>query len=238
MKQTTKILLAITGALALAVVLLTVWARLSVGGILESGRSDEEAVELSGSRVERSFEVGSFSRIEVKGGWEVDVRAGNPAAVSVTADEALMDELTVEASGGTLTLGSESWNFGRDARLSAEITVPSLDAVSVSGGVDGTISGFSGSSLALDISGAADIDGTDNSYERLNVTVEGAADVDFADSRAVNAEVRLDGAGNIELTMAGGELTGRIGGVGSVTYGGEVSREAVAVEGVGSVERR
>lgn len=47
-----------------------------------------------------------------------------------------------------------------------------------------------------------------------------------------------DGAGNVDLTMDGGELFGRIGGVGSVTYAGEVSSESVRFDGLGSVERR
>ncbi|MFW6289067.1 MAG: hypothetical protein ACOC2Q_04735, partial [Spirochaetota bacterium] len=70
------------------------------------------------------------------------------------------------------------------------------------------------------------------------VDVDGAANVDFSSAEVVNASVEMDGASNLSITMAGGSLTGALRGVGNVTYGGEISREAIRVEGLGRVRRR
>jgi hypothetical protein len=224
--------------LVVAVIILAAWARMSVGNVLEETGDGRSGVELSGTRIERSFEVGEFTGIEVRGGWRVTVVQGAEVSVAVTADKALMDRITVERSGDTLELGAREWVLHHDARLEAKVTVPSLSRFVVRGGADARIRGFSGDELSVEVAGAADIDGENNRFEQLNLTVEGAGDLDFTTSSAVHAMVTLDGAGNVALTMAGGELTGSIGGVGSVTYGGEVSREAIRVDGVGSVERR
>jgi hypothetical protein len=238
-KQTTKVVLAIIGALVLAVVGLGVYARVTVGNLLADAGEAGERVELSGTRIERSFDVEEFEEIEVSGGWEVSVREGSSFDVLIETDEALFDLLSVERRGETLRIGSEQkWYWDEKARLRATITMPSVSALRVAGGADVDLDGFTGELLAIGISGAADVTADDSVWDRLEVQVSGAANVDFADSRVTDAEVRLDGAGNVELTMAGGELTGRIGGVGSITYGGEVARESVDIGGVGSVERR
>jgi hypothetical protein len=47
----------------------------------------------------------------------------------------------------------------------------------------------------------------------------------------INAELRYEGVYKIELSMAGGELTGTIEGVGKVIYDGEVRKESIRKEG-------
>ncbi|NNK84365.1 MAG: hypothetical protein HKO91_02280, partial [Desulfobacterales bacterium] len=41
----------------------------------------------------------------------------------------------------------------------------------------------------------------------------------------------------IELSMAGGELTGKLKGTGEVIYNGEVSKESIRTDGTGKVRR-
>lgn len=239
MKQTTKIVLAIIGVLVVAVVGLAVYARVTLDSLLTDADGAGERVELSGTRIERSFDVADFEQIEVRGGWQVAVREGADFDVRIETDEALLELVSVERTGDTLEIGSQrKWYWNEDARLRATVTMPTLSALRVAGGADVDIAGFSGGALALGISGAADVTAADAAWDRLAVQVSGAANVDFTAGRVTDAEVRLDGAGNVELTMGGGELTGRIAGVGSITYGGEVSRESVDIDGLGSVERR
>jgi hypothetical protein len=238
-KQTTKIVLVIVVVLVLVVVGLAVYARVTVGNLLASPADPSERVELTGTRIERSYEVRDFESIEIRGGWQVAVRQGPQFEVRIETDEALFERISVERDGETLVIDSQQeWYWDEKARLRASITMPALSGLTVAGGGDVDLGEFTGDLLAIKISGAADVTADGSSWDRLELHVGGAANVDFTESRVTHAEVRLDGAGNVELTMAGGELTGRIGGVGSITYGGQVSREFVDIDGLGSVERR
>ena len=238
MKRTSKILFGIIAGLVVVVMALAVGARMYVGSVIGSGKDREARMELSGTRAERSFEESEFDRIEISGAWQMEVRRGDNYRVHVAADEALLDKVSVERRGTTLNIEAEKWGWHEDARLRAELVMPNLSGLSASGGVDVEIADFVESDLKLDIAGAAHVEGHDNRIDRLVIIAEGASDIDFTSSKVVNADVRMDGAGNVDLTMDGGELVGRIGGVGSVTYAGEVSNESVRFDGLGSVERR
>ena len=237
MKGTTKIVLGIVGALVIIVIALAIGARVVVDSILSSGGEDD-AIELSGNRIERSFDLRDFTEIEVTGGWQIAVTQGDSYGVTVTADEALMEHIIVEREGDALRVGADRWRWSNEGRLRLEVTTPQLSRINVDGGADVRLSGLRTDSLRIDIDGAGNITATDTQVERLEIEVDGAANVDFVESAVVNADIRMSGAGNVEITMAGGELAGRIEGVGSVTYGGEVSRRTIRVVGLGSVERR
>lgn len=237
MKGTTKIVLGIIGALVVIVIALAIGARVVVDNMLSSG-GEGDSIELSGNRIERSFDLEEFSAIEVTGGWQIAVTQGDSYAVTVSADEALMEHIVVERQGDALRVGADRWRWSSEGRLRLEVTTPRLSRIDVDGGADVRLSGVQTDSLRIDIDGAGNITATDARVERLEVGVEGAANVDFVESSVVNADIRMSGAGNVEITMAGGELAGRIEGVGSVTYGGEVSRNTIRVDGLGSVERR
>ncbi len=53
----------------------------------------------------------------------------------------------------------------------------------------------------------------------------------------INADLRYKGVYKIELSMAGGELTGKIKGVGKVIYDGEVQKESIHKDGPGMIIR-
>ena len=238
MKQTTKIVLAIVGVLVVIVIGLAVGARVVIDNMLTDTGGGEPAVELSGNRIERSFDVAGFTDIEIEGGWQVFVTRGEGYDVAVTADEALMEHVVVERQGETLRVDAERWSWSRDGSMRVEVTMPELSGIAVNGGADVAIREMDTEALRIEVAGAGNITGTGSRIGLLEVEVEGAANVDFVESSVVDADIRMSGAGNVELTMAGGELAGVIEGVGSVTYGGEVSRRTITVEGLGSVERR
>jgi len=237
-KTTTKIVFGIIGALAIAVIALAITARVSLERVLTAGEGGGEEVELTGTRVEREYDIRDFTDIEVRGGWQISVTQGEEFAVGVGADEALIDRITVERDGDTLVVGSERWSWANDAHLRLDVVVPQLSLLSVEGGADVQLSGLDAERFEIEVDGAGDIRGTDARIGELEIEIDGAANVDFVESRVTTADVRISGAGEVALTMAGGELTGRISGVGSITYAGEISRESVDIDGLGSVERR
>src|SRR6185295_2500312 len=121
---------------------------------------------------------------------------------------------------------------GRNSRRwTARVTMPSLESLDVSGAGAVTFSGFEGATLAVNVSGAADVRGHAGRYRDLDIALSGAASVDLRDVVATSATVALSGAGSIRVHLDGGTLTGNASGAGSIEYSGTVSAERVSKSG-------
>jgi hypothetical protein len=63
----------------------------------------------------------------------------------------------------------------------------------------------------------------------------GAFDMDFHGNPVHFAEIKLSGSSAVDLTMAGGDLKGRISG--RVRYDGDIRDQEVNISGSGSIKR-
>jgi hypothetical protein len=233
-KRTNHILL---GALAVALVLI-IGTVFTARGILAQAVRDAETIELSGTRVEREYTVEAFSELAVSGGWRVDINQGSDRALRISGDSALVDGVSVEVTGGVLSISSEGAAPAFNGGLSAVITLPSLERIETTGSSDVRLRGFRQEEMRVRNHGASNVAAEGLVIGQLFLGSEGAGNFDFSASQVRSAEVMLEGAGNVELTMDGGALTGRISGLGNVEYGGTVAEESIRVDGLGSVERR
>ena len=233
-KRTNHILL---GALAVALVVV-IGTILTARSILAQAVENVETIELSGTRIEREYAVEDFSRLAITGGWRVSISRGATQTLSISGDSALVNDVTVAVSDGLLSISSEGAAPAFDGGLSAEITVASLESLETIGGSDVRLRSLNQEELRIRNHGASNVQAEGLVVRRLRLESEGAGNFDFTDARVHSAEVVMEGAGNVEVTMDGGELTGRISGLGNVEYGGSVARESIRVDGVGSVERR
>ena len=78
---------------------------------------------------------------------------------------------------------------------------------------------------------------TDSSVENLDLSSEGACNIDLEKASITNALVNLRGASNASINMNGGSLSGKIEGVGNLSYSGTVSSETVKTDGLAKVEK-
>ena len=184
-----------------------------------------------------SEDLSGFTRISAEGGWKITIIPGE-YAVSVSASERDEDDVRVSRRGDALHLWFAPGMRSSSESPEARISVPDLSRIDIDGGAQVRLTGMEISSLEIRVNGAATVTGIDARIEELHVDVDGAANVDFSSAEVVNASVELDGASNLSITMAGGSLTGVLRGVGNVTYGGDISREAIRIDGLGRVRRR
>ena len=213
-----------------------------------------------GPMVSEAFNLEEFNAVNIAGGaWEVLIEQGNEFYVEATYPKNLRDDFdihvhqdtliidgpkfsfqsTFQCSGRIETPESSSQNSKKTKRSSghykAKIRIPSLTSIRVDGVEDVVINGFNEESLNIYIEGMAKIYAEDSSADHLNVSLEGLGQADLRDLLAVDANVRLDGAGEILLNMDGGVLQGKLDGVGSIRYEGEILREEIEVNGLGEV---
>jgi hypothetical protein len=190
----------------------------------------------------RSVALEGFTGVEVRGQWELMIERGDRWAVELSYPAAVDDRASAELEDQTLVIGAGMsgfrTGFGRGPRMTAHVTMPSLETLEISGAAHLEFSGFEGTKLTVRASGATDLEGRASRYRDLELSLSGAGMLDLRDVIATNANVNLSGVGSIELRLDGGVLSGNASGAGSIDYSGTVAEERISKSGAVSVRRR
>jgi len=188
--------------------------------------------DLSGDIVTDTRFGGPFTSVRLEGAGDVTIVAGATSSVQVTADSALMDGITTTIDDGVLVL-DEHWGFRvRNPHITFLVTVPELEAVSLAGAGDITISGVDTAAFDVSLAGAGDIT-VSGRADRVSVRVAGAGDID---ARALNGRdvvARVAGVGDITVS-ASDTLDASVAGVGDITYFGDPTVTS-SVAGLGTI---
>lgn len=195
--------------------------------------------EGSGTLVTERLALSGFTGIKVGGSWEVTVRPG-PYDVQVTVDDNVVDDLRVEVRGDALHFGLRPQVRLRRVTLRAQVTMPALDAVRVSGSGEATFADFESPSLRLGVSGSGDVEGSGISVGVLDAGISGSGDITLEGCASESAGVSITGSGDVTLHGASdeqpaGALTLQISGSGSADLDGCAFASAnVGITGSGS----
>jgi hypothetical protein len=192
----------------------------------------------SGPPVSETRPITTFTRLEVSGDLELDVRLFNrpDPGVRITAGEKSIDRIETELEQNTLKISTKSrgLTIGPDplGPVSISLGVPALVGMVVEGKADVLLSGLSAKAFELRVNGSGDISARGR-VDDLSLEVDGSAETQLADLATQTAQVRLDGSGDTELTVTR-TLELVVEGSGDVIYHG---RPAVSsrIEGSGDV---
>jgi len=168
----------------------------------------------SGNLVTEEFEFSDFTRVEVGSAFEVEIVRADSYRVSVTADDNLFEHIQVSKQGETLKIGLKLLPLRPlFTTLRAEITMPRIYDLDLSGATRGTVSGFS-------------------STENLDVGVSGASSLNLVEMSAGDVEFELSGASKArgEIT-AGGDARIDLSGASSVQLQGSASDLVIDASG-------
>jgi len=211
----------------------------------------------SGNVVTQEEAISDFDKVETSHSFVVDIKQGEAFSVIIRVDDNLVEQLQVEKFGSTLKIGLEpAVSIVSNATLEAEITMPELTGLDISGASNATISGFkSTKNLTVDLSGASslrgDIEAGDTSFDlsgssnanltgsggNLNLDASGSSDVDLSDFPVADAEIDASGASTVTVVPSG-RLDVEASGASNVTYLGEPSMGTIETSGASSVESR
>jgi hypothetical protein len=196
------------------------------------------ALRGSGTPATEARELDSFETIDLGGAFDLVVHV-DPAAtqkVEVTADDNLLEKVETSVSGGELDIGFEEVSFIRPKTpIRVEVWVPSLLAIDASGAADIDVEGLHGERFTLELSGASDST-LRGAVDRFEVEISGAGDLDARHLKAKTVTLELSGAGEAEL-FASESLDVEISGAGEVTYFGNPTSVSQEVSGAGSVKK-
>ncbi len=201
-------------------------------GLLNFGSCNSNAVRGSGNAKTESRAVASFSKIDLTGAPDVEVTVGPATSVELTADDNLLPMIETTVSGETLKIGSKG-SYSTSLGVKVKITVPSLDALAISGSGNVHVKGLKTGEMEVKIAGSGNITLT-GGVDRLRVHILGSGDVRATDLAAKDVQVSVTGSGDAAV-RASEQLDARVTGSGSVRFAGNPPQVQKHVTGSGDI---
>jgi len=189
--------------------------------------------EGSGVPATQTRDLPAFTSVELAGGNNVVVHVGGKQSVVVKADDNLLNRVTTEVDAGTLVVGNTPGGLTTKSPMSVDVTVPTLDALTLAGGGNILVDGIEATHLTVTLSGSGNVTGS-GTAAALDVTLAGSGNVRFTRVSSENVHAVLSGSGNIFVT-ATKSLDASVPGSGTIAYAGNPQYVTKAVTGSGAI---
>jgi hypothetical protein len=217
--------------------------------------SVNRSIRGNGNSATRNHSVGSFTKVDVSGPFDVFVSQGTTASVRVEADENLQEYIEVRVAGDGLNIDTRDHvNLRPRSAIRVYITSPVYNGLSVTGSGDlKSNSRLTSDHLSLNVTGSGDmavevdapvvnseITGSGSISIRgatrsLDAEVNGSGEVHAFDLLSENTTIAISGSGDAEV-FASKQLKINVAGSGDVRYKGSASVNQ-SVAGSGNVRK-
>ena len=210
----------------------------------------------SGDLTTETFNFSDFSRVEAHSGFQIELTQSNTFSIEITADDNIHEFIEVEKSGETLSIRLRGNRFYHSVTLRAKVTMPELYKIELSGGSQGSITGFSSShDFEVEMSGGSrlsgDITASDTVLELsggsqanlegegddLTVDTSGGSQLDLEDFLIDNANIKISGGGRATVNVSG-TLDVDLSGGSRVLYVGDPTLGSVKLSGDSRVSEK
>jgi len=207
----------------------------------------------SGNEITVSPEVSGFDSLDIGHSFEVDIIQSQTYSLVVTVDDNIEQYLVIDDSGGTLTLNLDDNRSYTNVTLRAQISMPKLSALELSGASKAEFTQFASSDpFDLRVSGASEAKGDieagdvtikvsgasevhlNGEGQDLLLEVSGASHVDLGEFTVDDATLDLSGASEATVNVSG-ILNVDASGASGVTYFGSPKLGDIETSGASSI---
>lgn len=170
---------------------------------------------------DRTFMVGSFTRIRVDGPFAVTVKTGGSPGAKATGSSDALDGLTIRVDGDTalVTMGAHDWSSDSGDMIvppTITLTTPALQSATINAGATLSIDAMKGQKVDLALNGSGALSVGAITADLLNARIVGTGQMTLA-GKAQRALVVVTGAGSVAATdLVAGDLTARTDGPGNL----------------------
>jgi len=210
-----------------------------------------------GNQKTETLDFQDFSAVDAGSAFQVSITQSSTYSVRITAGENVFDRIEVIQEGETLKISVEPGVFFGAFNAKAEITMPTLNSLELSGASKGTAEGFgdenhfaatvSGASslefsnfmvgdIVFDVSGASHVTGQ-GTGNNLTSTVSGASNLDLTNFQVNDADVSLSGASHATVNPTG-RLDVDASGASNLQYLGEPTLGNINTSGGSNVNKK
>ena len=210
-----------------------------------------------GELISEEMEYTDFNSVDVSSAFEVEIKQSSSYSILITADEKIFDNIKVTKSGNTLSIGVEPGIVISLMRLKAEITMPNLVELALSGASRGTIEGFNSSeSFIVELSGASRLEMQDINVGNIDIDlsgastliaegsgndlvsiISGASRLDLTDFPTDNGDLNISGASQVTVNLVG-TLDAVVGGASTLYYIGEPTMGDIDISGGSTINQK
>ena len=154
----------------------------------------------SGKVATESREARGFTGVAVSIPATVVLRQGEPASVSVEADDNLLPEVETVVEGGTLKIRfKRSLDIPGRATLRVLVVSPTIESLSLAGSGDILAESLRSKSLSISVSGSGDVRIAKLEAESLKASIAGSGDVKVA-GKVATLSASIAGSGDLEAS--------------------------------------
>jgi hypothetical protein len=204
---------------------------LSLFAITALAASQGTHVRGNGILKQEMRKVGNFTKIQVGGAVEVQVKVGPSPSLRIEAESNILPLYKTTVQGGTLTVHHKD-GVSTTKPIKLWITVPSLKGVNISGASEMTITNLKTPKFDVEVSGASNLTAM-GSADNLNLSASGASELNLLKLSAKSARVDASGASQIDLSVSS-KLSGDVSGASEIAYRGKPTT-SVSTSGASSV---
>jgi hypothetical protein len=188
----------------------------------------------SGKRELQKREVAPFTSITTEGAFAIEVTCQKNLALEVEGDDNILEYVTSDVSNNVLRLKNTK-NYSVNEPVKFKISVPNLEALSVSGAGKIEIKGMNNEKFEIDSSGAPTIS-VSGTTKVIDIDTSGAGKIDTHNLHASRGIVDSKGVSRIDLDVAE-QLDVTVSGPSMVFYKGDPVVNKT-IHGPGKVEKR
>jgi hypothetical protein len=159
----------------------------------------------SGNVITQEEAIADFDKLDISNGFQVDVSRGDSFSVVIRVNDNLVEHLQVAKRGSTLDIGLKPGRFYnlRDATLEADIKMPELIGLDLSGGSHGTVTGFESTrDLVLDLSGGSHATLAGAAGD-VTIDASGGSEADLSGFSVADASVEASGGSEVTVNVSG-----------------------------------
>lgn len=186
-----------------------------------------------GPMVSQNRPIEEVSAVSLDSRGDLVITRGEPS-LTITAGSGVIDSLTAEIRDGVLHLGTKR-GFGMfhgDVRY--ELSLPTLESLTVTGAGDVTADFGGASSVLVAIEGNGDVDGSGIGSESVSATIDGSGDLELM-GETDRLEVSIEGSGDIDLgELVARDVTASIDGSGEIRVRATATLHA-SISGSGTI---
>ena len=204
-----------------------------------------------------TLEFSGFSTVEAGSAFQVTITQSDTYSVKISAGENIYDRIQVTQEGQTLKIFVSPGVFFGTFDAKAEITMPNLTSLDISGASHATVDGFNTSdAFAGTVSGASFLELTnfmvgDVDFElsglshltgsgagsNLTAVVSGGSNLDLTNFQVTNANMDLSGGSHATVKLDG-RLDVQASGASSLDYFGEPTLGIINTSGASSINKK
>ena len=191
----------------------------------------------SGKLQTQQKNLSDFTIINIQSGFHTQINQGYSYSVSITADNNVINRIDVNQTGNTLTIGLQLASIFNIGTLKAQITMPDLQEIHLSGGANANVAGFVMThDLSVSESGGSTlkIEGQANG---LSASCSGGSGLQLSELKVDTATITMMGGstGNINVN---GRLDADLSGGSNLVYAGNPTLGTIITSGLSTITQQ